>query len=211
MWARVLRGTRKSKGARSARLSCLRKDAELYEELAALKGQTAEAEKELGKAVELPANVPMTGASGRARTRRMPTGRATRSSASEADDKLVGPYVELGQLAAQGQKWDDTAKYLDRALALDPIDYPQLWFVAAVADYNTRHFDAAEHSVREAIKTDPEGKNPRSSQLLGLILDQKNDTAGALAAFREFLRLVPTGSDAEKTTVEELEAISKTN
>jgi tetratricopeptide (TPR) repeat protein len=180
------------------------------------KNKPADAEKELGKAVELyPKYANAWYDLGRARLalKNADGARDAFVKATEADDKLVGPYLELGQLAVQGQKWDDTAKYLDRALALDPIDYPQLWYIDAVADFNTRHFDAAEHSAREAIKSDPEGKNPRIRELMGLLLDQKGDTAGALEAFREFLRLAPAGTDADKTRqrVGELEANSKTN
>jgi tetratricopeptide (TPR) repeat protein len=178
-----------------------------------VKNKPVDAEKELTKAVEIyPKYANAWYDLGRARMAQKNNDGAREAflKATEADDKLVGPYVELGQIASGEQKWEDTAKYLNRALELDPIDYPQLWFVDAVADYNTRQLDAAERSAREAIKADPQGKNPRASQLLGVILDQKGDVAGAVAAFREFLRLAPASPEADKTRqrIGELEASS---
>src|SRR5258708_3944199 len=58
--------------------------------------------------------------------------------ALDADSKLVGPWVDLGLLCAQQQQWEDSARYLDRAVKLDPVDFPQAWYADAVADYNLK-------------------------------------------------------------------------
>jgi tetratricopeptide (TPR) repeat protein len=117
--------------------------------------------------------------------------------AIEADSKLVSPYVELGMLAAQEQKWTDSGQYLDRALKLDPIDFPQAWYVDAVANYNMKKYDAAEKSVREAINLDPKHVNPRSDYLLGLVLIEKQDYDGAAGQLRNFLKEAPDAPDAD--------------
>jgi len=165
------------------------------------KNKPADAAKDFEKAVEIyPKFASAWFDLGRARLAQQDTAGAKEAmlKSIDVDDKLVGPYVELGQLAAKEQKWDDTAKYLDRVLHLDPVDFPQLWFIDGVANYNNHQYDAAEHSVREAIKVDPLHKNPRNSQLLGLILYEKGDAAGASAALHEYLTLSPGAPDADQ-------------
>jgi Flp pilus assembly protein TadD len=170
--------------------------------LAALtKNKPAEAQKDLEKAVEIyPKYASAWYDLGRARRAQHDAAgaREAQLKAIENDDKLVGPYAELGEMAANEQKWDDTAKYLNQALHLDPVDYPQLWFMDAVANYNMMQFDAAERGAREALKADPQHRNPRVSAVLGLILARKGDRQGAAEALNEYLRLAPNAPDAEQ-------------
>ena len=63
-------------------------------------------------------------------------------------------------LAAQEQKWADSSQYLDRAMKLDPIDFPQAWYVDAVANYNLKKYDVAEKSAREAGQPDLNTSTP---------------------------------------------------
>lgn len=115
--------------------------------------------------------------------------------AMEADSKLIAPYVELGLLAAKDGKWEESGKYLDRAMELDPVDFPQAWYADAVANYNIKNYDAAERSARAAVKLDPRHLNPRSGYLLGLVLAEKKDYAGAAAELAEFVKLAPNAPD----------------
>jgi tetratricopeptide (TPR) repeat protein len=115
--------------------------------------------------------------------------------AVEADPKLVTPYVELGLLAAKDANWQDSGKYLDRAVELDPVDFPQAWYADAVANYNLKKYDTAEKSARAAVKLDPRHVNPRSDYLLGLVLAEKKDYAGAAAELTAYLKLAPNAPD----------------
>ncbi len=115
--------------------------------------------------------------------------------ALEADPKLVAPYMELGLLAAKDAKWEESAKYLGRAVALDPVDFPQAWYADAVANYNLKNYDAAEKSAREAVKLDPKHVNPRSDYLLALVLIEKKDFAGASAELTTYIQLAPHAPD----------------
>jgi Flp pilus assembly protein TadD len=140
------------------------------------KSKTADAEKELEKAVGIyPKYANAWLDLGRARIQRQAEGPAREAflNAISADSKLVGPYVELGELAARGKKWPDAALYLDRALQLDPVDYPRLWFEDAVADYHVQQFDRAERNAREALKLPPAIRDPRADAVLGLILKSR--------------------------------------
>ncbi|MES1257193.1 MAG: tetratricopeptide repeat protein [Acidobacteriota bacterium] len=118
--------------------------------------------------------------------------------AIEADPKLVGPYIDLGIMAAQQQKWEEAGQYLDRGLKLDPIDFPQAWYVDSVANYNLKKYDAADKSAREALKQDPRHGNPRIQYLLGLILVEKHDYPGSAEQFRDYLKNAPNAADREK-------------
>jgi tetratricopeptide (TPR) repeat protein len=121
--------------------------------------------------------------------------RAALKKAMEADPKLVAPYVELGLLAAKDAKWEESGRYLDRAVELDPLDFPQAWYADAVANYNLKKYDAAEKSARMAMKLDPRHANPRSGYLLGLVLAEKQDYAGAVGELTAYLKLAPNAPD----------------
>jgi tetratricopeptide (TPR) repeat protein len=137
--------------------------------------------------------------------------RAALRKAMEADPKLVTPYLELGLLAARDADWQKSASYLDRAVALDPVDFPQAWYADAVAHYNLKNYEAAEKSARTAVKLDARHANPRADYLLGLVLLEKKDYTGAAAEFTTYLKLAPNAPELAQvkdqlTQVEKLQA-----
>jgi tetratricopeptide (TPR) repeat protein len=164
------------------------------------KAKAADAEKELEKAVEIyPKYASAWVDLGRARLQ-LNAGDPARAAflkAVDADGKLVEPYVELGEMAFRQHGWPDAARYLDRALQLDPVDYPRLWFEDAVADYNVQNLDRAEKNAREALKLPVASRDPRASQLLGIILMDRKDYAGADEALREYVKLLPDAKDLD--------------
>ena len=115
--------------------------------------------------------------------------------AIDADPKLVPPYLELGVLSAQQQNWVESSRYLDQAMKLDPVDYPQAWYTCAVANYNLQKYDEAEQRVRQAVKLDPNHVNPRAQYLLGLVLKEKRDYAGAAAELAAYVKFAPHAPD----------------
>jgi tetratricopeptide (TPR) repeat protein len=121
--------------------------------------------------------------------------RAALRKAMDSDPNLVAPYMELGLLAAKDANWRESAGYLDRAVELDPVDFPQAWYADAVANYNLQKYDAAERGARVAVKLDSRHANPRSEYLLGLVLAEKHDYAGAVAELRTYLTLAPNAPD----------------
>lgn len=129
--------------------------------------------------------------------------------ALSADSKLVAPYLELGMMSAREQNWQDSAQYLDKAVQLDPVDFPQAWYVDAVANFNLKKLEPAEKSAREAVKLDPQHRNPRADYLLGLVLMEKRDYAGAAAELKNYLAMSPTADnqDEVKKQLEQLEKI----
>jgi len=90
--------------------------------------------------------------------------------ALEADNKLVEAHTGLGMIAIGARQWADAAKYLNTALRLDPVDFPRIWYLDAIANYNAGNLDAAKTSVYRARKADPQGSNPEEDRLPGIIL-----------------------------------------
>jgi tetratricopeptide (TPR) repeat protein len=125
------------------------------------------------------------------------TAREAWKKAIELDPKLTGAYVELGLDAGLSHEWKVATQSLDRALRLDPLDYPEAWFGDAVAHYYLGEYDDAEKSAREAVRLDLHGRNPRAGYVLGMILARKGDREGAAAELRRYLKAAPRAPDAE--------------
>ena len=90
--------------------------------------------------------------------------RAALRKAVEADPKLVAPWVELGVMAAKDANWKESAELLDRAVKLDPVDFPQAWYADAGGSTTTSRITSPRRrALREAVKLDPRHVNPRSS------------------------------------------------
>jgi tetratricopeptide (TPR) repeat protein len=114
--------------------------------------------------------------------------------AMDLDDKLVGPWQELGYMAFDQSKWEDAARYLDKAVRLDPMSSPMAWYFSAVADYNLGRFEQAERSVRAELKLE---NNPRAEYVLGLVLIARKDYNGGADALRTYLASSPKSEEAD--------------
>ncbi|QOY86103.1 tetratricopeptide repeat protein [Paludibaculum fermentans] len=127
-----------------------------------------------------------------------------------ADAKFVKPHLQLMQLSLSSKDWGLIASRSDTVLKLDPYSYSQAWFINAAAKYNLKKMDEAEKSAREAVKLDPDHRNPRSAQLLGAILADKGDYPGALEQMKGYLSFAPNAPDVEsvRKQVAELERVT---
>ncbi|MEJ5367980.1 MAG: tetratricopeptide repeat protein [Bryobacteraceae bacterium] len=127
----------------------------------------------------------------------------------EADPKFIGPHLNLLQLALNSRDWEQIAQRSEAVLKLNPFSYPQVWFVHSAANYNLGRRDVAEKSAREAIKLDPNHRNPRVYSLMAYILRDKGDYSGALDHMKGYLSFAPNAPDAEsvKQQIAELERI----
>lgn len=120
--------------------------------------------------------------------------RASFRKSMDLDNKLVGPWQELGFMACDDSKWEEALKYLDQAVRLDPIDSPIPWYFDALANYNMGHYAEAERSVRAELKLD-RGKNPQADYLLGLVLIARQDLEGGAEALRNYIAAAPPSAD----------------
>jgi tetratricopeptide (TPR) repeat protein len=122
--------------------------------------------------------------------------RQSYAKALEADSKFVSPYLQLALISASENNWKDVAETTDRALKLNPVDFPLAFFYNSVANYNLRNLDAAERSAREAQKLDTQNRLPKVSHLLGMILADRQDYTGAAEQMKNYLKFAPGAQDA---------------
>lgn len=112
--------------------------------------------------------------------------------AQQADPKFVSPYQAMAELAARSNKWNEVAKYTDSVLALNSTDFPQVWFLNAIANFYLHNLSVAEKDVRQGIQLDPQHKMPKMEYLLGMILAQRGDFSGATEHMQRYLGMVST-------------------
>jgi tetratricopeptide (TPR) repeat protein len=139
--------------------------------------------------------------------------RAAWEHAVQADPKYIKPYIQLTMLDLEEKRPEDAITIGGRAIALNPQEFPELFYYYAAANYNLKHFDVAEQTVRRAIDVDSAHEVPRAELLLGMVLIAKRDREGALEHLRKYLEMVPKGQDADqvKRTIAALEAPASTN
>ena len=168
---------------------------------AARKGKTNDAERELDKAVAAyPQFAEAWSSLGviHEGNREMADARRCFSQALAADPKLVMPYLHLARLSMADKNWQDAAATTSRLIKLDPYDFPEAYFYNAVADFNLHKYDQAHASAIEAQKLDTAHKFPKVEHLLGVILYQEKDYAGAIAQLRKYLLLSPDTPDVSE-------------
>jgi tetratricopeptide (TPR) repeat protein len=119
------------------------------------------------------------------------------SKASTADPQFVLPYERLAALFAQDEKWKDVVDNTSHALQLDPVGTPQIWYYAALANFQLGKTDAARNSATKSLAMDPQHSVPNNEQLLAVVLAQKKDYGGAVAHLRNCLTYLPAGPNAD--------------
>jgi Tfp pilus assembly protein PilF len=120
------------------------------------------------------------------------------TQALEADSKFLKPYRQMTAIAVRERKWEEVDQITGRLLRLDPVDFPDAYFFSSVARFNLGSLDAAEKSAREGMRLDPNHRIPRLEHLLGLILANKRDYAGAAQMIRSYLQREPDGRNADE-------------
>lgn len=123
--------------------------------------------------------------------------RASWEKAVQSDPQYLKPYVQLARLAVAEGRNQDALDISSRGIELNPIEFPAMFFYNAVANFNLKHYDAAEKSVMQAIAHDAKREAPVAESLLGSILAIKGDLGPAIDHLRKYLELSPHASDAE--------------
>jgi tetratricopeptide (TPR) repeat protein len=131
-------------------------------------------------------------------------------SALRADPKYVDPYLSVSAIQTVKKQWPLLAESTRALLDLDPYDYPQAYYMNALANYNLRNVDAAEKSAREAERLDTQGLFPRVWRLLGDILASRHAFTEAAEQMRGYLRFAPQAPDAGavRAQLSQFEALS---
>ena len=118
------------------------------------------------------------------------------SAALQADSKYVSPYDQLAVLAAQQGKWQEAADQSRQAVSLNPVEFPEAWYINALANYNLKHRDAAKKSAEETLRLDGRHKYPQAETLLAQIYAEQGDYPAAAAHLQEYLKLRPDAQNA---------------
>ena len=137
--------------------------------------------------------------------------RGAYAKAVDADKLYVGPYIRLAQLSLTEGKWQEAADLTDKALALDPITFPEGYYFNALAYYNLSKLDVAEKSARQEQRLDSKHQFPRVHLIMANILARRQDTAGSIKEMQNYLKVAPNASDADyvRSRVQEKEELSK--
>jgi len=170
-----------------------------HAEKALQKQRLQEAERDLQTAVEIyPRYAAAWFELGRIhqRLQRLEKAREAHGKALEADRNYVNPYVELARIAMMEEKWLEVADTTDRALTLDPLDFPEAFLFNSVANINLDRLDVAERSARKAQRLDAAHRFPQTHLLLANILQRKQDVTGAAEQLRNYLKFAPAAQNA---------------
>ncbi len=131
-------------------------------------------------------------------------------TAIRADPKYAEPYLSVSAIQAVEKQWPQLAETSAALLRLDSYDYPQAYYMNALANYHLRNIDAAEKSAREAERLDARGRFPLTWELLGVILANRRAFPEAAEQMRGYLRFAPQAPDAAavRAQLSELESLS---
>jgi len=132
--------------------------------------------------------------------------------AVQADGLYVRPYLRLARLSLNERDWRNAADLSNKALELDPIDFPEAYFLNALALYNLKDMDAAEKSVRKGQRLDLSLQFPQMHLILANILAMKHDALGSIEEMRMYLKDAPNAEDAPmvRARLEERVKLAKT-
>jgi tetratricopeptide (TPR) repeat protein len=114
----------------------------------------------------------------------------------EIDPQNVEALVQLGNLYYDSDQYQQAVDHYQRALELDP-DLSDVRVDLATMYRRLEKSDEAIAQLKQVIKEDPQHATARLN--LGIMLRyDKQDYPGAIAAWEEFLRIVPNHSQAAK-------------
>jgi len=162
------------------------------------KGQVAQAEKHLRKAVEMSANYPVAwvtlGQVLAAQARHDEAHNAC-AQALQAESSYVPAYLCLADLASRRQSWDEVLKLSTHVLELDPANDAIAYEFHAAANLRLGNLASAEKSALRAADIDRGHHEPRVFFVLAQIYEAKGDKASEAAQLREFLRYATDSRD----------------
>jgi tetratricopeptide (TPR) repeat protein len=131
--------------------------------------------------------------------------------ALQADRMYVRPYLRLARLSMTVEDWKGAAELSGKSLELDPIAFPEAYYLHALANFNMQDLATAERSARKGQRLDLDRQYPQMHLILANILLMKQDAKGAMEEMRGYLRDAPKAADAPlvRARLEEKEKLAK--
>jgi cytochrome c-type biogenesis protein CcmH/NrfG len=127
-------------------------------------------------------------------------------SAAEKDPKNAAPRSQLGDLYFNAERFDDSIKWYEQALALTPDDV-RVSSQLAMAYYYTNQTDRALQQLERSVKMNP--KHAEAWLNLGFVRAfGKQDLTGAEQAWQQAMKIAPDGPEgqAAKRAIESLQS-----
>src|SRR5215472_2848196 len=185
-----------------ASLSATKNARQAYEKgrKADLEKKFSEAEKELNKAVEV---YPQYAAAwfllGEVHRVQLQPDLAIKdySQAIACEPQFVSPYFGLTIIDVDRKNWPEVQRLTDQLIRLNEFAYPVAYYFNSAANLNLGQLEAAERSALKFQSMDGDHRTPKVALLLAMILEAKQDYAGAAQQLRNYLLLVPDSSQAE--------------
>jgi tetratricopeptide (TPR) repeat protein len=111
------------------------------------------------------------------------------------DPKYVSPYRSLAELANRDKRWQEVVDLTGKLLALNAVNFTDVWFRNALGNYNLHNFEAAEKSARQGLRVDQQHQIPKMEYLLGLILIQRQQYQEATQHLQHYLQTATNPTD----------------
>jgi cytochrome c-type biogenesis protein CcmH/NrfG len=126
--------------------------------------------------------------------------RSPRSAArAEKDPKNAAPRSQLGDLYFNAERFDDSIKWYEQALALTPDDV-RVSSQLAMAYYYTNQTDRALQQLERSVKMNP--KHAEAWLNLGFVRAfGKQDLTGAEQAWQQAMKIAPDGPEGQAANV----------
>ena len=169
------------------------------------KGNLAEAEKSLRKAIDLYpkfAEAWLRLGALEQRQKNTEEAMADYQRAIAADANFALPYLRMASVSASASDWEQTRKLTEKLLSLDPVSFPQAYYYNAVAELNLNHIAHAETSALRAESLDKLHSEPLVELLLATIYNAKGSSGLAADHYRVYLKLVPDGPLSRRVKAE---------
>jgi len=137
--------------------------------------------------------------------------RESYSKAIEVDKVFVRPYLRLARLAMADEDWENAVDFTNQALELDPIAFPEAYYLNSLASFNLEDLVTAEKSARKGQRLDLDHQYPKMHLILANILSIRQDVQGSMEEMRKYLKVAPTASDAAqvRARLQEKEKVAK--
>ena len=123
--------------------------------------------------------------------------RAAYRQAIAADPAYAKPLVQLAEMAAADQNATEAVRWAAMVNRLAPGAYPSMYLLEGSAEFNLGRPAEAGNAARAGIAADRAGFYSALHRLLGEVLYQQRDYAGALEQFDRYLKDAPEAPDVE--------------
>jgi tetratricopeptide (TPR) repeat protein len=124
------------------------------------------------------------------------TARQSYDMALNADPNFTPPYLKIAQMEEKDKDWKGVADTTGKLIKIAPDSEPEVYLFNSAANYNLKDMAAAEASARAGIKVDTVHRIPKFWYILGVLLANRGDFAGAIDQYKNYLQYAPDGPDA---------------